>query len=273
MNCYTTLAHLKTKLGITASTRDAELLTHLEAVSREVDAVAGRHFYVWNGSRYFDGPVNSSRLLFDDVLTLTALAADTEVDGTYDGESWTENTDFYLDPPNEYPKTSAYATGFGGYSFAWGQRRYKLTGTFGYGDGVSASPWLATSVTGTVASTTGTALTISVSAGLLAGQTILIGTEQMFVSSVTTTTATVRRGVNGTTAAIHSGAAISTAVYPPAVIRATAWYGVEAWRAFERAGLISETIGNYQWSSGVTGADVTERVKARLLGCVKKVSL
>ena len=52
-------------------------------------------------------------------------------------------------------------------------------------------------------------------------QTILIDSEQLYITAISGNTLTVQRGVNGTTAATHSGgAAVNNYVYPELVVQA-----------------------------------------------------
>lgn len=264
MNLYLDLASFKSALGITVSTDDAFLLANLEAASRLVDVHTRRHFYTAQGTRYFDTQW-PDRVLMDDCLAITSFYQDSDRDATYDGTTMVEGADYYLWPDNEWPKLQArvlqgYNNALGG----WSRRHLKITGTWGYGDGQSNDPWALTAVTGTVATTSGTALTISVSAGISAGATIRLGTEQMYVESVSTTTATVRRAVNGTTATAHTAAAIYTAKYPAVIKQAVQWLA-SLWRNEATSpGIRMQMIGEYQEQRG--GNNETERHLARLLG-------
>lgn len=200
-----------------ASSMDTVLLKFLESASRAIDQFTCRHFYPWTGVKYING-VSGKQLMLPDVLSLSSFAADTEDDGTWDGETWVDGTDYYLEAfshLDQFPKIAAIVTGWGNYTFHPGARRYKLIGLWGYGDGQSATPWTLSSVTATVATTTGTSVTVSSGGVIVAGQTIRVGTgEMMNVTSVNSTTLTVERGVNGSTATTHSSAAVSVVQYP-----------------------------------------------------------
>jgi len=249
LNLYLPIATMRSRLNLSGTSYDSQIEESLERASRYIDSICHRPFYVETASNYFDTGSDSGVLLLSkDVLTVSGFVTDSEADGTYDGETWTQNTDYWLAPDNRWPKTYVQATPFGGKTFPINTVRYvKITGTFGYGDGTGSSPWLATAVTGTVATTDGLTLTISVSAGITAGTTILVESEQMYVSSVTTTSATVVRGVNGTTAATHSAKTIYTAVYPSLVCAACQQI---AGRYFRETGetYASEGIGDYRRS-------------------------
>lgn len=248
MNCYATLERLKSDLGITATDGDARLLAILSASSRAIDGpgVCNRKFYSESATKYYDGP-ERQRLLIDDCLTLTALVADSERDQTFDGESWTEGEDYVLYPPNSYPKLAVETLPNGSYRFYHGQYRYKLTGTWGFGNGTS-DPWSATAITGTVATATGATMTMSAEGTVEAGHTIKFGTEQMFVSSVTSNEATVTRGVNGTTAAAHDGAIVSIAQYPDVITEATLYVAAQTYNTAGRGAFASESIGDYSYT-------------------------
>lgn len=198
------------------SSMDETLIRFLESASRAIDQHTRRHFYPSHDSRYFDGP-NGGDLLIPDVLSLSSFAADSENDGTWDGETWTEGTDFYLESLRDvsaYPKTCIRTTGRGSYSFSRGHRRYKATGLWGYGNGESATPWSGLGVTATVADSTSTAVMISAPDVVAAGMLIRCGTEFMEVMSESGATVTVTRGVNGSTAAAHSSADVYQVEYP-----------------------------------------------------------
>ena len=217
MNYYLTVSAVKRHLGISSSDDDAALAEYIEAASREVDAFCRRYFYTASETRLIE-PQSGTMADIDDLLTIvTAELIDPE-DSSVAAVEYAA-AQYQLQPLNNYPKLRLKLHSTAPQAWVAGTASLRIEGVWGYGDGTD-DPWLAQSLTGTVASTTGTALTISVSAGLERGQTIKVGSEQMFVSSVATTTATVRRGVNGTTAATHSAAAISLAQYPAQIKQA-----------------------------------------------------
>ena len=225
------------------------LLDMLEAASRQIDSWTGRHFYSWSGFRTIDIKSQVKVRLPEDLLSASALGADSELDQTWDGEAWVEGTDYYLDPDTRFPKQFIILLELGNYSPATAERYLKLTGVWGYGDGESASSWTATAITGAVTTADGTALTLGTASGVAAGQTILVEAEQMYVSAVVTTTATVQRGVNGTTAAIHTANVISTAKYPRRIIKAAIELAILEWNDRQgESALQAERIGDYSRS-------------------------
>ena len=217
-NSYASLAQIKAELGISATTNDTTLLRMLEAASRMIDSFCNRFFYVWEGIKYFDG---ACPLFISDLLSIDTSGLVTDEDGDLDYDNTLATTDYVLYPLNDFPKTyiqldpdSSYG-GFGGSI----RKGVKITGKWGYGDGISAAPYNATAITGTVATANGTTLTLSADGTIEVGHTILCETEQMYVTALGTLSATVKRGVNGTTGAIHSAKALSIYQYPDDIIQ------------------------------------------------------
>ena len=220
--CYVDLKTLKAVVGESTTTNDASLLAAAEDASRYVDQHCARRFYVQTATRYYTAR-NPCVIDVDDLLAVTTLKTDSDGDRVYD-ETWAA-TDYDLtagDDYNAWPKWRVSVTPDGDYHFPRYQRGVQIAGSWGYGNGESASPWLASGITLTVATATGTAVTASSATNpFSAGQTILAGTEQMYLTSVLGTALTAERGVNGTTAAIQAAVAASIAQYPRNVIRAT----------------------------------------------------
>lgn len=270
MNLYATVSEFRDVVS-TAKT-DAQILWLLEGASRELESLAGgRVFWTEIGVRYFDGPerdehVSSSllRLAVDDCQAVSAVGEDTVGDWTW-SQAWTVGTDYALEPYQGWPKRWLVWLPGSALGFCPGARRYKVTGTWGAGDCAGLS-WETANCTGTVATALGTTLTISVSAGLKGGQTIKVGDEQMFVTAVSGTSATVERGVNGSSAAVHTAGAVSLAVYPMDVRRAAVWLASWAHNLSAAAGVMSEGIGQYR----VTYRDVPDEQRRRLVGRVRR---
>ena len=78
-----------------------------------------------------------------------------------------------------------------------------------FGTITRASVWTLTAITGTVATTSGTTLTLSADGAVAAGQTIRVESEEMLVTALGTLSATVTRGINGTTKVAHDAKAIT----------------------------------------------------------------
>jgi len=269
MNLYATLGELKRALSVTSSARDALYLEHLEAASRRIEVFCGREFFLTDAVRYFDSRCNYL-VYVDDYVAISALAMDSEADGTYDGETWVQDTDWFAMPYNTWPKFGIELHPNGNFSFGSGRRYIKATGVWGYGDGLSGSPWDVTAITATVADDSGTTLTLSADGVVSPGHTLLVESEQVYVSAVGTLTATVLRGVNGTTAAAHTDAAVGLARYPKQVMRACITLAVAGLKREKNAGFKSERIGDYQY----TLADEADEVKfldRALVGLVKPI--
>jgi hypothetical protein len=203
----------------------------LENASEEIDHTCYRHFHCLEGTYLFDGS-GRTLILSEDILSISSFLLDLDGDGTY--ETTLNSTDYTLYPLNEWPKTYIkmnYSSGQGG--FASGiTAGVKITGVFGHGNGQSATPYYATSITGTVANATDTTLTLSAEGTIQTGHTIRVESEQMYVTAVSSNgdkTVTVTRGVNGTIAAAHAAKTISIYHYigpitEATLILATAWW-------------------------------------------------
>ncbi len=263
-NLYATPDDIQAHNAGTVAMTDAALMQVIEMVSRQIDDYCGRHFYTTVGTKLYEGRGMCSLALPDDLLAITALATDHNDDFVYE-QSWAE-TDYLLHPANAWPKWKIYVTPDSDMYFPNSRPEgptVSITGVWGYGDGLSATPWATTSVTGTVATANGTSLTLAGNGPIVAGQTIKIGDEQMFVSAVTagaTGPATVERGVNGTTAVAHTGEAITIAKYPPAIVLYTIWRAGQALHELASAGYSSETIADYTYRlSTAVEVDAMER--------------
>jgi len=267
---YATLEQVKDVLNITSTTRDDDLMMFLEAVSRDIDTAASRFFYTETATNYYDGAGRFCHLLIDDVISITEWLTDTDIDETFSGD-WTESTDYVLNPRSLFPKFEMRLSFDTEMALGCTIDYHKVTGTWGYGNGTS-DPWKVSGITGTVASTDGTTLTLSAEGTIKVGHTIKCGTEQMFVSAVTSDgslEATVARGANGTTAAIHSTVAASIALYPAQATRAAMWLAKSSWQGVEDVGLFeSERIGDYSYK--VASPDKVEKIKGAILGNLVK---
>jgi len=274
MNLYSDLTTLKADLSITATTDDARLLSCLGVASRFIDSFTNRTFYVESGTKgikYFDGE-GEDYLLIPDLLTITSVGEDSDGDNDYTDYAWVVDNDYFLYPPNKYPKTCLEVNWNGDYAvFTRGTHNYKIVGTWGYGNGISTTPYLTTAITVTVATAAGTTLTLSAEGTIKAGHTILVNTEQMYISAVTsngTKGATAERGVNGTTAAIQDAKAASIYEYPSDVSQGCL---IVAERLFETRGKVfaSERLGDYGYS---VLASESSRSELALLGHYRRLS-
>ncbi len=256
--CYASIADVKGVLGITATTDDTMIRKIVESASRSIDSYCNRYFMTQSATKYFDG--SGTRLWIPDLLTVTTLKTDEDGDGTYENtfQVVTEPVDYLLygtgleDSYNTYPKTRIEIAEDSDYgSFASGIKRgVQIAGLWGYGDGISATPYIADTTITEDLTAGESAIDVTAVTNLSAGQLILIGSEQYYIYSISTLTLTVEAGVNGTTQATHSsGATIYIYQYPSDIRQAcidlaTALYEMRN----KNKGLQSERMGDYAWT-------------------------
>lgn len=231
-NWYVTRNALKTSLGMlgTATAKHDELDDVIEAVSRLIDDYLGFHAFPASGTRYYT-PTESNRLYLDFPL-VNVDAIQTTSDGSTYGTTMT-TLDYFLRPYNatEMSPTQPWweieinenTTSTGGVFPTGIQRGVRVLGTWGYFDEreeVTVSP-----ASGVSINATQTTMQLTNSSLLYAGQTIRMGTEQIFLTSVpktngsdTATNSDVVTGIrarNGTTGATHSSnSTVSIYRYP-----------------------------------------------------------
>ncbi len=154
------------------------------------------------------------------------------------------------DTLNTFPKTRIDINPNGSYSsFANGVKKgVQIVGTWGYGDGTSTTPYVTTAITGAVTTTTGLTLTLSADGIIEIGHTILCESEQMYVTALGTLSATVERGVNGSTAAIHTANILSYYRYPRDIMQACIDLSVALYQNRAKQGLQSERLGDYSYT-------------------------
>ncbi len=211
-SAYATLAMLKSDLSIgsTDTTDDAMLLRRLEAASRaieESDYGCGRHFSVRSATRTFTAEHTDRLLLPYDLLSIMTLKTDEDADWDYD-YTWA-TTDYHLTPFNEFPKTEIIVKSSGRYAFSLQEEGIQLAGLWGYGDGESATPYEDSgTTTNEELDISETVVTLTSGAAVAVGQTIKVESEDMYITSISSNDVTVKRGVNGTTAATHATAKV-----------------------------------------------------------------
>jgi hypothetical protein len=147
---YITRDEMKTALSMAGqSYADDDIDRACNTVSRAIDRACGkgRRFYQATETRYYTPDEThrypyygaayrrECRLEIDDLTTCTTLTVDTGGDGSY-ATTWTEGTDFFLDPPNALadgePFTEVLVRARGGRYFPAVQRAVKITGVFGW---------------------------------------------------------------------------------------------------------------------------------------------
>ena len=238
LNLYTDLDQMRGRYihdSALATTDKAELLRVMGQACRQVDDYCERWFYALTATRHYDGNGKTELWLSDDVLSITTLKVDEDGDLVYEVDL-TEETDFWLWPDNATPKIRIDINPQGNKISRWptGRKRIEIAGTFGYsnvtegtGDTVQDNPLSAVATTITVKAA-GSKFSI--------GQTLLIESEQVWISDIDANGLTVTRGVNGTTAASHvQNTAISRFVYEDAIVGAAAMWAGRLWKRRETA--------------------------------------
>lgn len=225
---YATVAKFKAHMtdnaaGIT-SLSDEDILSTLDGASRAVDAFVDRsRFGTGFGPRIasnrYDGLALAELPLKDDFAGVSSVSVywpPTESVATY---TLTQDTDYYLEPYSGPPYRSIRLHGYGALSILPGGARVVVAGT------ASSAPvsTVTTAVTMGTVSASATSITVSAGSVVSAGHTIRYGTEDIYVSAVTSgTVLTVARGQNGTTAApVAANGTVVLYAYPTDVVSAT----------------------------------------------------
>ncbi len=179
----------------------------------------------------------------------------TTTDGTVTWTCGSTNYNMYggglEDSYNKLPKTRVEINPNGEYgSFANGvDIGVEITGAWGYGDGISTTPYYSSGkvLDGTL-TTSATAVAVDAIAPFSPGQTILVESEQMYVESIATTVLTVVRAVNGTTGATHASAlAVSIYQYPSDIGQVCIDLSVALYQTRDKKGIQEEEIGDYRY--------------------------
>ncbi len=206
------------------SDRDA-VLRALESGSRRVDSMTHRTFFAETATRILDGDGLPWQWI-PDLLAATTIKLDEDGDRVFE-ITLVEPTDYYLKrrgykDEDALPATTLELDAVNGQRGTLLQRRrlIELAGRWGFTEETEAVEDSGTPITGTLADATDITLLTSANADLAIGQTLLLGTEQIYVSGATLSPWTVVRGVNGTTAVAHAAVAVNRYVYVPGVVQA-----------------------------------------------------
>ena len=161
----------------------------------------------WEGKKYFDGAGHFFKL-DDDLLSIVTLKLDEDGDGTF--ESTLATTDYILYPRNLFPKEylkPAPGGDYGGFASNI-LNGVEIDGVWGYGDGISATPYRASgdTVQSDPLAAGATSFLVTYAENFGVGQTLGIESEQVYIEDLDNNaeTLTIRRAVNGTTAAAHA---------------------------------------------------------------------
>lgn len=120
---------------------DEDIKAAVRSASRHVENHCNRTFVVPGANdapttRYYT-PQTGEVILIDDLVELVTLETDQDGDGVFE-RSWTENTEFFLEPLNSAADGRPYTrlalnTYWPSQSFpSWSRRSVKLTGKFGW---------------------------------------------------------------------------------------------------------------------------------------------
>ena len=214
----------------------------LEAVSRRIDDYCGggtfgplteTRFYDIGSGSLRDSPQYQTVAITDDIKTSMSTPGVVPLDGWIvspttvtaygatdraTSETLTEgyNADFWLMPYNSAPKTILKLNEDTTKGFDAGQQTLSILGSWGYtADTVSVT------TSDAIGSTTATSASVTSATDLGPAQTILIDSEQLYITAISGNTLTLERSVNGTTGATHSGGAtVYRYDYPELVVQA-----------------------------------------------------
>lgn len=183
-NLYTGLEAVRRAAGIRGSDQDSVLLRIIEAASRRIDRETRRRFIPLTATRLFDWPQeigDSSTILWihDDLLAVTELLTKAQ-----DASPTTISaTDYFLEPQRYGPpynriEIDASSTA----SFESGdtpQRSISVAGRWGYSEDTEGAGVLSAAIT----SVTATSISVSNASLINVGDTLLIDSEQCYVSA------------------------------------------------------------------------------------------
>ena len=236
---YTTLETVKDELGITDTTKDAMLSRQIARATDFIEQFTERTFIPVAATKLFDVPVEepTTRLyLRDELLSVASLS---------DDSGPLNSLNYRLYPLNSASKTWVQLIGQD--SFTYSTSRYgavAIDGLWGYfGETAETGTVLSTDVS----STASTTITVSSGAAIKTGYSLLIDTEQMFVSGISGSTITVVRGNNGTTATTHLASTQVMRYVVPGVIELAASNLSGFWHLGKESGNIkSKQIGDFR---------------------------
>ena len=217
---------------------DDELFELLLAVSDWIDRYCNRHFYPRRQTLLFDGS-GGDRLLVPDLIALDELTEFGEGGapaGQFPGGpamQWSA-ADYRLLPYNAAPETpwgapygviqaraAVHPQGFPG-----GEANFQAAGLWGYRSFAEDSG----ATLGSALDAAAAQATVSDGGQLRAGQTALLGGEQLLITAINGNALSLRRGLNGTAAAAHDGgAALRILRWPASVERAALIQTARIW--------------------------------------------
>lgn len=218
---YTTLEKLKSSLSITTTIQDEPLSDKIQSASEYIELATNRIFLPVTATKSFDVPLEdpTHRLyLGEESLSVSSI---TDASGTIPPSS-------YMLYPLNYPRKT-WVQLVGASSWSYSSTPYgaiTVSGIWGYSsDTEDTGATLSSNVL-----SGNTSLVVSGGAYLKTGDSLLIESEQVFISAISANIITVVRGNNGTTATSHTaGVSIYKYVVPGAIANicnslASFWY-------------------------------------------------
>lgn len=234
MNAYTSIANIRAIDATLINVNDDVLLNTAVSASRLVDHLARREFYVHYATKQYT--IASYAVDIDDLLVVDSVKV---ING--DIETTLTSDDYELRTLNSRPP----------YTWIALKAKYsgtiEITGWFGAGNLELQSPFVSLGVTCTC-DASATELNFT-SVSLARGDMIRIDDEIMRVDAVGSTSITVRRAQNGTTAAAHTNSVVLVPIYPDIVRSCTNYIAIALLRKIQSAGLSTERLGDYSYSS------------------------
>lgn len=220
-NLYTDLDAMLDRLDIESASDNAQILQAIEDASRWLDAATARKFYPEIATYSFDYQgADALSLGRFDLISLTTLTTNNGGTAIDSGNVFlTNDGDYNLTPYNQIAIDSGTSSEFTYTGTA--QKSQTVTGIFGFHDDYSNAYSNVNTLAGDQSDS---ATTATVSNGNLfsPGQTIRIGTEWQYISSIANNVLTVKRGMNGSTAAAHlTGVTVERYAPMVDVVRAT----------------------------------------------------
>lgn len=200
-----TLAYLRQYRRLaTSETGDDTLLLNLiaEASAEFIEALQRTpHPYVASkafGLTHFENSLDLD--LRDDLLAVSSI---TNASGS------AISSGYNLRPNNVYPKRRIELVSSGAtyWDYTYREDIVSVAGIWGYVPTYATGAWKQLTTAAEAMDTSETGFDLTSGTLIEVGHYLLVDTEQMLVTAISTNTATVERGVNGTTAAAHDTAA------------------------------------------------------------------
>ena len=237
------------------TTDETPVLRVLESASKRIDSYMGRSFGARTETHSFDlgqGALRddslvpngdmiefpdywTTRLQSTGILGLDDWLITATTVTSYEGTDRTSSAtltegignDFLLMPYNTSPKSKMKLVENTLKNLYSGQQTLTILGQWGWQNDTESI-----STVDAIGSSSTTTVTVTSGSTTYVGDTILVGTEQMYVTNVDGNTLTVIRGVNGTTSATHSGGATYYRYkYPADVVQACLDIARTYWRS------------------------------------------